>query len=556
VGPELSRTTADPAAPDSPDPSGAAALTATSALTALTALTARAISKRFAGRTVLHTLDLDLRRGEVRGLLGPNGSGKSTFVKILSGYHQPEPGAALTVCGQPVPFTRSGHDLAGELMSFVHQDLGLVATATVVETFGVGRYHTGFGRRISWRRERARLAAALARFGVALPPDRPIAEIPVTDRAILAIARAFDRLADQRQGVLVLDEPTAFLPRDGVERVWAAIRTVARHGVGVLLITHHIPQALAITERITVLRDGHRVLEEPTTTLTTERLLTVMTADTARPPAAARGRARVRSGSVSGSGEVVLRVRDLCGEVIRGVSFDVRAGEIVGLTGLLGSGVHHIPSLLFGAIPARAGSVSVLGSPLPLARLIPARAIRAGVCLVPGDRARQAAVLDASAADNITLGNLTRHVRHGMVRQERVLRHASALMERAGVRPCAPQRELRTFSGGNQQKAVLAKWLDRAPTVLLLDEPVHGVDVASRAQIFVRLAALANTGTAIVLASIDHDDLIALCDTVFVLAGGRLAARLHGDTLTAAALLAACYPPTRTPETAPPPPPV
>jgi ribose transport system ATP-binding protein len=185
--------------------------------------------------------------------------------------------------------------------------------------------------------------------------------------------------------------------------------------------------------------------------------------------------------------------------------------------------------------------VSVHGNPMPLAHLTPARAITVGLCLVPGDRARQAAVLDASAADNITLGNLRRHVRRGLLRQEGVIRHARLLMSQAGVRPLAPQYDLRTFSGGNQQKAVLAKWLDRTPTVLLLDEPVHGVDVTSRAQIFARLAALAGAGTAIVLASIDHDDLVAVCDTVLVIANGRIAARLHGATLTAQRMLAACY---------------
>ena len=469
-------------------------------------------------------------------MLGHNGSGKSTFVKILSGYHQPEPGAVLSVCGQPVRLARSGPDPVRRLMSFVHQDLGLVATATVEESFGAGRYLTGFGGKISWRRERARLAAALGCFALHLSPDRTIAEISVTDRAILAIARAFDRLAGQRQGVLVLDEPTAFLPRDGVERVCAAIRTVADHGVGVLLVTHNISQALAITERITVLRDGHRVLDEPTSTLTTQRLITAMVPDTAPQRSASRGRS-----PLSGPGEVVLGVRDLCGETINRVSFDVRAGEIVGLTGLLGSGFHHIPALLFGAIPARSGTASVRGAPLPLARLTPSRAMRAGLCLVPGDRARQAAVLDAPAADNITLGNLARHVRRGLLRQDSIVAHANVLMEHAGVQPPTPRLELRTFSGGNQQKAVLAKWLDRAPAVLLLDEPVNGVDVASRAQILTRLAALADTGTAIVLASIDHDDLIAICDTVLVFAAGRITVRLHGDTLTAARLLHACY---------------
>ncbi|MGH3671474.1 MAG: hypothetical protein ACRDSH_12685, partial [Pseudonocardiaceae bacterium] len=164
-----------------------------------------------------------------------------------------------------------------------------------------------------------------------------------------------------------------------------------------------------------------------------------------------------------------------------------------------------------------------------------------------------AAVLDAPASDNITLGNLSRHVRHGLLRQDSILAHASTLMNHAGVQPPAPQRDLGTFSGGNQQKAVLGKWLDRAPVVLLLDEPVHGVDVASRAQIFARLAALADTGTAIVLASIDHDDLITVCDTVLVLANGRITARLAGETLTAERMLTACYQHTRVPDTTPPP---
>jgi ribose transport system ATP-binding protein len=500
-------------------------------------LTARAVSKQFAGLTVLHKLDLDVQRGEVRGLLGPNGSGKSTFVKILSGYHQPEPGAVVSVCGQRLRFARSGHDPARRRMGFVHQDLGLVAAATVVESFGVGRYLTGAGGSISWSRERARLRDALARFGVHLPPERTIAELAVTDRAILAIARAFDHLTDQSQGVLVLDEPTVFLPQDGVQRVCQAIRTVADHGIGVLLVTHNVAHALSITERITVLRDGHRVLEEPTSTLTAHSLVDAMVTGTAGRQPATRTQARTR--------EVALRVRELSGGLIHGVSFEVAAGEIVGLTGLMGSGFQHVPYLLFGATPARAGSVIIHGSPMPLAHLTPTRAIKAGLCLVPGDRARQAAVLDAPAAENITLGNLRRHVRRGLLRQDSVIRHARRLMSQAGVHPPAPHRDLRTFSGGNQQKAVLAKWLDRTPTVLLLDEPVHGVDVTSRAQIFARLAALAGTGTGIVLASTDHDDLMAVCDTVLVIANGRIAARLHGATLTAQRMLAACYQHTR-----------
>ena len=496
-------------------------------------LTARAVSKQFFGRTVLDRFAVDLRRGEIRGLLGHNGSGKSTFVKILSGYHHPESGAEVTVCGERLQFSRSGQDPARRWMGFVHQDLGLVATATVVESFGVGRYVTGFGRRISWPRQRVRLDGALARFGVDLPAERTIAELAVTDQAILAIARAFDRLTGQRQGVLVLDEPTAFLPLDGVERVFEAIRTVAGHGIGVLLITHNISHALSVTEQITVLRDGQQVLASPTSALTSQDLVNAMVTDTAGPHPSGRRSAR--------PGKVVLKVRDLSDQLIRGMSFEVQAGEIVGLTGVMGSGFQRIPYLLFGATPAQAGSVSVDGHRMAVAGLTPARAIDGGICLVPGDRARHAAVLDAPAADNITLGDLRRHVRRGLLRQDSIVRHATSLMSQAGVRPVQPHRDLRTFSGGNQQKAVLAKWLDRRPTVLLLDEPVHGVDLTSRAQIFARLSALADTGTAIIVASVDHNDLVAVCDTVLVIAHGHIATRLRGSALTTQRMLAACY---------------
>jgi ribose transport system ATP-binding protein len=192
------------------------------------------------------------------------------------------------------------------------------------------------------------------------------------------------------------------------------------------------------------------------------------------------------------------------------------------------------------------------GRTLALDRHSPSRAIRAGLALVPGDRARRAAVLDASAADNLTLGNLTRHSRHGRLRPDLIASYAAGLMRDGGVRPVEPGRELRTFSGGNQQKAVLAKWLDRDPAVLLLDEPVHGVDVASRAQILARLTALAATGTSILLATADHDDLVAVCDLVLVFAAGRVTARLRGDALTTRGLLGACHSPAPVRNTAAP----
>jgi len=505
-------------------------------------LRARSVSKRFAGRAVLDELDLDLRGGEVLGLLGHNGSGKSTFVKILSGFHRPEPGAELTVCGATLrQGAAAGNDPARRPMSFVHQDLALVGAASVAENFAVGRYLRGRGGAISWRAERRRLAAALERFGMALRPDQPVAELSDTDRALLAIARAVDRIATTpRGGVLVLDEPTASLPRDGAARVFAAVRSLTGMGIGVLLVTHNIAEVQTHTDRVVVLRDGRQVLASGTPGLSRRRLIEAMVPDLAAGGAVPIRTTR-RAAPRPDAREVLLEVRDLSGARVSGVSFQARAGEIVGLTGLLGSGFNEVPYLLFGAAPARAGVIRLRGSEVELARLSPGRAIRAGLCLVPADRARRAAVLEAPTADNVTLGNLGRHVRTGLLRRPDLLRHATGMLRDAGVQPVAPLRELSTLSGGNQQKAVLAKWLDREPTVLLLDEPVQGVDVASRVQIMERLAGLARAGAAIVLASVETEDLAALCDTVLVFALGRLTERLAGVDLTARGILDASH---------------
>lgn len=494
---------------------------------------------------MLLDVDLDVRRGEVHGLLGHNGSGKSTFIKILSGYHNPEGLPSVMVCGKQLRFPHVDGDPARQLMSFVHQDLGLIPNATVLESFGAGRYILGFGRRIRWDRERTRITVALERFGASIPPDLTISQLTDVDRAILAIARAFDRLDSRQEGILILDEPTALLPRDGVERVFDSIRTIARQGVGVLLVTHNVPEALAITDQITVLRDGKRVLQAPTKELTKQHLVYTMVGTTSTP-------AR-RIPSKSHAPRTVLEVRDVSSDVIRGVSFDTHAGEIVGITGLMGSGFNQIPYLLFGAGSARSGTVSINGTKLSLMKVTPAHAMRAGICLVPGDRAKQGAILGATAAENITLGNLKPHIRQGRVDHRSMHTHANALMKSFGVQPLEPLSPLRMFSGGNQQKAVLAKWFDRKPGVLLLDEPVHALDIGSRAQIFSMITALAQSGAAVVLAGSDHEDLVHLCHKVLVLVEGQIAASLEGPMLTTERLLAACYHQTESVQTASPP---
>lgn len=483
------------------------------------ALAAAAVGKTFAGHRALAGLDLTVASGEVRCLLGHNGSGKSTFVKILSGYHRPDPGARITVGGVPLRQARAG-------IGFVHQDHGMLEDAMVLENFALGRYLTGRGRPIDWRAERERLARAMARFGLEADPERRVGSLRPVERAMLAVARAFEF----HRGLLVLDEPTAAVPKDDAATVLRMARTAAVQGAGVLLITHHLTEALDVADHVTVLRDGVKALDEPATALDTGQLIAGISGPTRTVPAPPRT-----------AGRTVLDVRELGDELVSQVSFTVRAGRILGLTGLSGSGHERVPHLLTGALTARAGTVNGV----PAARMTPARALATGLCLAPGDRLRQALIAEASATENLTVGALHRHRRRGLLRGSVLNRHADGLMARIGALPHHPDAPASAFSGGNQQKLVLARLLDRNPAALVLDEPVRGLDAASRTHIFDRIRRAAADGAAVLVASAEHEDLAALCDAVIVLADGRATARLEGPELTPSGILAACQ--SRTP---------
>jgi ribose transport system ATP-binding protein len=236
-----------------------------------TVLMARSLSKSFDGRRVLNTVDLEIKGGEVHGLLGQNGSGKSTLIKILAGIHDPDDGASLRVLGKTATFPLGDPYALG--MSFVHQDLGLVDSMSVLENLRVGRFQTGFGWRIPWKRERARVSASLSRWGLDLDPDLPVGKLRDVERAMLAIVRGLERLDHVERGILILDEPTAYLPRDGVDRLFSAVRRVAASGFGVLLVTHRLEEVRAITTQVTVLRDGAAVQTAPTSSLSEDQLI-------------------------------------------------------------------------------------------------------------------------------------------------------------------------------------------------------------------------------------------------------------------------------------------
>jgi ribose transport system ATP-binding protein len=488
-------------------------------------LAATAVSKTFGLRRVLDAVDLEVLPGEAHGLAGQNGSGKSTLIKVLAGYHAPDPGAGtLSMGGREVPLPLAAGQSRKLGLSFVHQDLGLVDTGTVLENLRLGDYETGFGRRISWRRERRAAAQGLEEFGVHVHPDTLVGDLREIDRALVAILRALEQIKHSDAGLLVLDEATAYLPQDGIARLVAAIAEIKSRGFGVLFVSHRLDEMLELCDRVSVLRDGRLVTTQPTDTLTEESLIHAILG---------RDLGELYPEPHHSSEEVVLRASGLRTAILDGLDLEVRAGEIVGLTGLAGMGWEEVPYAVFGSVPDTEGSVAISGREHDMHGFTPDRAIPAGLALVPANRLRDGVVGEASATENITLPTLREHFRRGVLRRGEEVRAAEELMTRFEVRPLDSAQPLGSFSGGNQQKMLLAKWFATEPRVLLMHEPTQGVDIGTKRQIFESMRDAAESGMGIVMASAEVEDLAHLCDRVLVFRDGRVASELRGGALSA-----------------------
>jgi ribose transport system ATP-binding protein len=487
----------------------------------------RGASKAFGGVRALLDVDLTIARGEVHGLLGENGSGKSTLLKLLSGFHAPDAGE-LHVRGERVRLPLEPGRFHALGLEFVHQDLALVPAMSVTENLIASRLASGGRGMIRWSRERRRAAETLRRYGLeALDPAAPVARLTQMERALLAIVRAVEDLRDSHRDapLLVLDEPTAFLPREGVEHLFLLIRALeAEEGASVLLVTHNLEEVREVCDRATILRDGRRVTTVRMAETSTDELVELIIGRRLAPRDAA-------AEAPTASDQVGARARGVAGRWIRGVDLELRRGEVLGVTGLLGSGFEELPHLLFGAAPGE-GELLVAGAAVPLARLTPQRAMALGLALVPANRQLEAAILSLSVADNVTMTSLPRYGGRLRLVRGAMRRAAAELATRFQVEPNRPALPLAALSGGNQQKVVLAKWLQGAPPVLLLDQPTQGVDVGAREQIFRAIRASARAGAAVLCASADYEELAAVCDRLLVIASGRLAGELGREELT------------------------
>lgn len=486
------------------------------------ALEMRGISKTFAGVTVLRAVDLTVGYGEIHGLIGQNGSGKSTLIKILAGYHVPDPGGRVSVDGRPVSLPVHPQTSAQRGLAFVHQDLALAESLSVLDNLLLAKRARQPRLRIRWAAERRWARALLERFGMDRDPETPVRRLTQAERTICAIVRGLAQLEQHGGGgVMILDEPTGQLPEPEVARLFEAIRTVRDSGASAVFVGHRLDEILALTDSVSVLRDGQLVGTVTTAETDEQELIELLLG---------HGLADVYPDRGVPREEVVLSVRDLAGGAVAAVDLDLHAGEILGVTGLLGMGYDEVPYLVTGAQPLRTGTVVTAGR--PIRPLSPRAALQAGIALLPGDRQRQGSMQTGTVMENVTLPTIGRYFSGGRLRHRRERRDVRALLERFDVRPPDPARVMRSLSGGNQQKALIAKWLTADPRVLVLHEPTHGVDVGARSQIFQLIKQASDDGTAVLLCSAEHEDLARLCQRVLILREGRVVSELTGDELT------------------------
>lgn len=494
------------------------------------------ISKSFGTTQALSDVSITVRGGEIHGLLGENGAGKSTLIGILGGFVDPDPGGTMRLRGReiPLPVEPSHHQRLG--LSFVHQNLALANELTVSENFRVGGIARSEPKFIRRRRESKRVAETLAQYGVSLAPDRAVKSLAPSQRALLAVVRAFEEAkgAESSTGspVIVLDEPTAFLGGADADMLFGLIKELGARGGAVVFVSHNLDEVMRHTHRVTVLRNGRLVGERVTAELSEGDMIEMIVGRSIDPPPS--------SPIVEPAARPAISVSGLSGVVLRDVSFDLRNGEILGIAGLLGSGADEIPYALFGTHPAASGRLHLPGAALDLERLTPARAMSVGVALVPADRAGDGAMSEATVTENVASGGLVDFVRLFLMRWRAAAAAAQALNESMHIVPRTPSATYGQLSGGNQQKVLFGKWLRRKPKLFLLHEPTQGVDIASRWDIHGVLRNIAGGGCGVLCISSDHEELAKLCDRVLIIARGRVVEILEGEAVTPHAITQAC----------------
>jgi rhamnose transport system ATP-binding protein len=475
------------------------------------------ISKRFPGVQALTDAHFDVRAGEVHALLGENGAGKSTLIKIISGVHKPDTGE-MRINGQRVSFNTPREAQAMGIAT-IYQELSLYPELSVAENIFMGHAPRGFLGAVDWRTMRRKAQEILDSLEIYdLDVDSKVGSLTVGKRQRVEIAKALSLNAR----ILIMDEPTAALTEADVQRLFGIVRLLRERGVGIIYISHRMEEVFTLTDRVTVLRDGHYVGTKPVQDVSSDELIEMMVGRTIE---------NLFPKLDTKIGQPVLEVRNLWNKPLcRDVSFTVRAGEIVGLAGLVGSGRSELAQTIFGFTPAQSGEILLNGEPIRMRT--PADAMKHGIAYVPEDRGTQGLIREMRIRENVSLAVLKTLTQSGFIdnRQERDL--ANKAIQQLSIRAYSAEQAVNKLSGGNQQKVVVSKWLASNPKLLIMDEPTRGVDVGAKSEIHRLISELAAQGLAILMISSELPEVLGMSDRVLVMREGRIVAEFDRKDAT------------------------
>jgi ABC-type sugar transport system ATPase subunit len=483
------------------------------------------VTKHFPGTLALHEVDFDLQAGEVHALIGENGAGKSTLIKIIAGVYQPD-GGSLFLNGKPVHFNNPA-DALDQGIKVVYQELDLAPSLSVAENVFLGGYpRTRFGT-VDWRALNDNTAKLLADFGLDIDPRSPIDQLRVAEQQLVEIARAISRQAQ----IIIMDEPTSALSLAEIDKLFSFIENMKQRNVGVIYVSHKLDEIYRIADRVTVLRDGERIVTTPVSATTTQQLVTWMVGREIKdlyPKTEAR------------LGEVILQVRDVTADRIGPINFEVRAGEVLAIFGLMGAGVHTLGRLLFGDLPRR-GTVTLGGKLVPPHS--PTDAIQRGMGLLTENRKEDGLLLPLGVKENMTLAALHKFASYAIIQGRSEASAASGFVDKLSIKTPSLRQKIRYLSGGNQQKALIGRWMLQDLKVLILSEPTRGIDVGSKSEIYRLIDELAHQGMAIVVLSTELPEVLGIADRILVIREGKITgeftrAEADQETLMAAAAVA------------------
>lgn len=484
------------------------------------------ITKRFGATVAVDAVDIAFQRGSVHALVGENGAGKSTLGRIVAGVFPPDAGE-LRLAGRPMDFRSPRHALQHGI-TMIAQELSLVPARSAIENIFLGIEDDTFGVVLD-RSLRRRFDDLVERSEIRVPPDVPVRNLPVADQQKVEILRALARRAE----LVIMDEPTARLSSSETEHLRQIVKSLATAGTTVIFISHFLEEVLEIADVVTIMRDGRIVRSGPVADETRASLIEGMIGRSLESTFPPKRRPPLDSPDV-------LRVEGLARDgVFADITFAVRAGEIVAMAGLVGSGRSEVARAIFGADRLTAGTVAVRGRPLRINS--PRDAIAGGLAMIPESRKEEGLFLGRSIRENVSLPHLDRFSSAGVIRPMSERRRTAEMVRDVGVRGASLDATARSVSGGNQQKMLFARWLLAEPSMLIADEPTRGVDVGSKRNIYDLLARLASEGMGVLVISSELEEVLGLAHRILVMRNGKLVAELDGDTATEQDIMAAAF---------------